>query len=110
MSRINPTPEQRQFDKGRLMSVLLRPVVSEKATLLADSQAVVFKVMRDATKLEIKAAVELLFSVKVKAVNVANVRGKVKRFGKTTGRRAHSRKAYVILKKGETLNLSGEVA
>ena len=100
-----------QFDEGRLMAVLVAPVVSEKATLVAEkSNAVTFKVLRDATKPEIKAAVELLFKVEVKGVSVANIKGKTKRFGKTVGRRDNVRKAYVMLKPGQELNLSGEAA
>ena len=77
MSRVNPTPAERQFDEGRLMQVLIAPVISEKATMVAEkSNAVTFKVMRDATKPEIKAAVELLFKVEVKGVSVTNVKGK----------------------------------
>ena len=111
MSRINPTPKERQFDEGRLMQVLIAPVISEKATLVAEkSNAVTFKVLRDATKPEIKAAVELLFKVEVKGVSVANIKGKTKRFGRTIGRRDHVRKAYVLLKVGQELNLSGEAA
>ncbi|MDR0274071.1 MAG: 50S ribosomal protein L23 [Burkholderiaceae bacterium] len=111
MSRINPTPAERQFDEGRLMQVLVAPIISEKATMVAEkSNAVVFKVLRNATKPEIKAAVELLFKVDVKAVSVLNVKGKTKRFGRTMGRRAHVRKAYVLLKEGQALNLSGEAA
>jgi large subunit ribosomal protein L23 len=111
MSRINPTPAQRQFDEGRLSQVLLAPIVSEKATRVGDAAStVVFKVLRDATKPEIKAAVELFFGVQVQAVSVTNVKGKTKRFGRVTGRRAHARKAYVILKEGQALNLSGEAA
>ena len=71
-----------KFDEGRLMAVLLSPVVSEKATMAAEkSNAVTFKVLRDATKPEIKAAVELLFNVEVTGVSVVNVKGKVKRTG-----------------------------
>ena len=111
MSRINPTPKERQFDEGRLMQVLIAPVISEKATLVAEkSNAVTFKVLRDATKPEIKAAVELLFKVEVKGVSVANIKGKTKRFGRTVGRRDNVRKAYVLLKEGQELNLSGESA
>ena len=111
MSRINPTPAERKFDEGRLMAVLLAPIVSEKATLAAEKgNAVTFKVLQNATKPEIKAAVELLFKVEVKAVSVTNIKGKTKRFGRTTGRRDHVRKAYVILKDGQELNLSGEAA
>ena len=100
-----------KFDEGRLMAVLLSPVVSEKATMAAEkSNAVTFKVLRDATKPEIKAAVELLFNVEVMGVSVVNVKGKVKRTGRGIGRRNNVRKAYVMLKEGQELNLSGEVA
>src|SRR5690606_34444353 len=111
MSRINPTPKERQFDEGRLMQVLVAPVISEKATMVAEkSNAVTFKVLRSATKPEIKAAVELLFNVKVRGVSVANIKGKTKRFGRSIGRRDHVRKAYVLLQEGQELNLSGEAA
>lgn len=111
MSRINPSPAQRQFDEGRLMQVLVAPIVSEKATSVADkTNAVTFKVLQDATKPEIKAAVELMFKVEVKGVSVVNTKGKTKRFGRSVGRRDHLRKAYVTLKEGQELNLSGEAA
>ncbi|KAF1018247.1 50S ribosomal protein L23 [Variovorax paradoxus] len=111
MSRVNPTPAQRQFDEGRLMNVLVAPIVSEKATMVGEkSNAVTFKVLQDATKPEIKAAVELMFKVEVKGVSVANIKGKTKRFGKSVGRRDHVRKAYVTLKAGQELNLVGEGA
>ncbi len=100
-----------QFDEGRLMAVLLAPIVSEKATMASEkSNAVTFKVLQDATKPEIKAAVELLFKVQVKGVSVVNTKGKSKRFGKSIGRRENVRKAYVTLKPGQELNLSGEAA
>ncbi len=109
MSRINPSPKERQFDEGRLMQVLVAPVISEKATMVAEkSNAVTFKVLRDATKPEIKAAVELLFNVQVKGVSVATIKGKTKRFGRTVGRRDHVRKAYVTLMPGQELNFGGE--
>ena len=111
MSRINPTPKERQFDEGRLMQVLVAPVISEKATMVAEkSNAVTFKVLQSATKHEIKAAVELMFKVEVKGVSVLNTKGKTKKFGKTMGRRDNVRKAYVTLKPGQELNLSGEAA
>jgi large subunit ribosomal protein L23 len=69
---------------------------------------VLFKVLQDASKPEIKAAVELLFNVKVQAVNVLNQKGKTKRFGKTVGRRDHVRKAYVTLMPGQELSFGGE--
>ena len=111
MSRMNPTPKQRQFDEGRLMNVLVAPVVSEKATMVGEkSNAVTFKVLQDATKPEIKAAVELLFKVEVDKVSVVNIKGKTKRFGRSVGRRDNVRKAYVMLKPGQELNLAGEAA
>ncbi len=100
-----------KFDEGRLMQVLVAPIVSEKATMVADkTNAVVFKVLQNATKPEIKAAVELLFKVQVKGVSVLNTKGKTKRFGKSVGRRDNLRKAYVTLAPGQELNLSGEAA
>ncbi len=112
MSRTNPTPASRaRIDEGRLMQVLVAPIVSEKATHVADkTNAVTFKVLQNATKPEIKAAVELMFNVQVKGVSVANIKGKTKRFGRSVGRRDNVRKAYVKLKPGQELNLSGEAA
>jgi large subunit ribosomal protein L23 len=99
------------FDEGRLMQVLVAPIISEKATHVADkTNAVTFKVLQDATKPEIKAAVELMFNVKVKGVSVANIKGKQKRFGRSMGRRDNIRKAYVSLQPGQELNFSGETA
>ncbi|MCV2361739.1 50S ribosomal protein L23 [Paucibacter sp. TC2R-5] len=100
-----------KFSEGRLAQVLLAPIVSEKATAVAEKHnQVLFKVMRDATKPEIKAAVELMFKVEVEAVNVVNVKGKVKKFGRSIGRRDHIKKAYVSLKAGQELNFTGEAA
>ncbi|MFT3719068.1 50S ribosomal protein L23 [Pseudorhodoferax sp.] len=100
-----------QFDEGRLMQVLVAPVVSEKATMVAEkSNAVTFKVLQDATKHEIKAAVQLLFKVEVQGVSVVNTKGKTKRFGRSIGRRDNVRKAYVTLKPGQELQLTGEAA
>jgi large subunit ribosomal protein L23 len=101
----------KKFDEGRLMQVLVAPIISEKATHVAEkSNAVAFKVLQDATKPEIKAAVELMFKVEVKGVSVANIKGKTKRFGRSIGRRDNVRKAYVTLKPGQELNFSGEGA
>lgn len=100
-----------KYNEGRLMQVLVAPIVSEKATMVAEkSNAVTFKVLQDATKHEIKAAVELMFKVEVKGVSVVNIKGKTKRFGKSIGRRDNIRKAYVRLMEGQELNLSGESA
>jgi len=100
-----------KFDEGRLATVLVEPIVSEKATAVAEKHnQVLFKVLRNATKPEIKAAVELMFKVEVESVQTVNQRGKEKRFGKSIGRRDHIKKAYVSLKKGQELNFSGEAA
>ncbi|MBM4181809.1 MAG: 50S ribosomal protein L23 [Betaproteobacteria bacterium] len=91
----------------RLLQVILAPIISEKATMLADKrEQVIFRVATDATKPEIRAAVELLFKVQVKDVKVANVKGKNKRFGRFTGRRSDWKKAFVCLKPGQELNFA----
>ena len=100
-----------KYNEGRLATVLVAPIVSEKATRVGEKQnQVLFKVLRDATKLEIKAAVELMLKVEVEAVRTVNQKGKTKRFAKGTGRRDHVKKAYVSLKAGQELNFSGEAA
>ena len=89
----------------RLMQVLLAPTVSEKSTYVSEKyNQVVFRVTPDATKPEIKAAVELLVKVKVKGVQVSNVKGKEKRFGRFMGRRRNWKKAYVSLMPGQEIN------
>src|ERR1700704_7102103 len=98
---------QAVFNQQRLMQVLLAPVVSEKSTYVADkNEQVIFRVAADATKPEIKAAVELLFKVQVDSVQVANVKGKEKRFGRFIGRGRHWKKAYVCLKPGQEINFA----
>ena len=88
--------------KERLMQVLVAPHVSEKGARVAEQgNQIVFRVARDATKPEIKAAVELMFEVKVDAVQVVNVAGKTKRFGGRPGKRSDWKKAYVRLRDGE---------
>ncbi|MBR0568068.1 50S ribosomal protein L23 [Azoarcus sp. L1K30] len=98
------------ISQERLLQVLLAPQISEKATYVADkNEQVVFKVASDATKPEVKAAVELLFKVEVKSVQVLNVKGKVKRSGRTIGRRKDWKKAFVCLKPGQEINfVAGE--
>jgi large subunit ribosomal protein L23 len=89
----------------RLLQVVLAPQVSEKATYVGEKRGqVVFRVAADATKPEIKAAVELLFKVDVESVQVLNVKGKVKRFRQTFGRRKSWKKAFVSLKPGQEIN------
>ena len=98
-----------KFDSERLMNVLLAPVISEKATFIADKhEQVIFRVAQDATKPEVKAAVELLFKVQVESVQISNVHGKEKRFGRFTGRRRNWKKAYVCLKPGQEINFAQE--
>lgn len=100
-----------QFNQERLMQVLLAPQISEKATMLAEkNNQVVFIVTPDATKPEVKAAVELLFKVKVGGVQIANAKGKSKRFGRGMGRRSDVRKAYVQLEPGHEINFAEGVA
>ncbi|WP_339056398.1 50S ribosomal protein L23 [Candidatus Regiella endosymbiont of Tuberolachnus salignus] len=92
----------------RLLKVLCKPQVSEKATLVMEKHnTCVFKVMKDATKAEIKDAVSKLFEVKVKNVNTLLVKGKATRHGKHVGRRSDWKKAYITLEEGHTLDLSG---
>ena len=93
------------MNQERLLQVLLAPQVSEKATFLADKhEQVIFRVVSDATKPEVKGAVELLFKVAVKSVQIANVKGKQKKFGRVMGRRKNWKKAYVCLKPGQEIN------
>ena len=92
----------------RLQQIILSPVISEKSTSAADlSNQVVFEVLSDATKNEIREAVEKQFSVAVEGVQVMNVRGKVKRFGKTHGKRRNWKKAYVRLAEGQDIDFMG---
>ncbi|TAL81568.1 MAG: 50S ribosomal protein L23 [Candidimonas sp.] len=91
----------------RLMQIILAPIVTEKATFVAEkNHQVAFRVVADATKPEIKAAVELLFKVEVESVQVLNRKGKEKRFGRFMGRRRNERKAYVSLKDGQELDFT----
>jgi large subunit ribosomal protein L23 len=91
--------------------VLLGPHVSEKSARIAESaNQFVFRVRTDATSPEVKAAVELMFEVKVADVNVVNVGGKNKRFGQRMGRRQDFKKAYVRLAPGQSIDLSGTEA
>jgi len=87
----------------RLMTVILGPHVSEKSTIAGESNQVVFKVRRDASKREIRQAVEKLFEVKVINVTVTNVKGKEKRFSQILGRRSDWKKAYVRLAPGSDI-------
>ena len=98
-----------KHSEERLLKVLLAPVISEKATFVAEkNEQVVFLVTPDANKLEIKAAVEMLFKVQVESVQVANREGKKKRSGRFNGRRNHTRRAFVCLKPGQEINFTEE--
>jgi large subunit ribosomal protein L23 len=97
------------YNAERLMTLLLAPVISEKGTHIADKyEQVVFRVVQNATKPEVKAAVELMFKVQVESVQISNVRGKEKRFGRHVGRRRNWKKAYVSLKPGQEINFAQE--
>ena len=99
------------MNQQRLTKVILAPVVSEKSNRLAEQRnQMTFKVLANATKTEIKAAVELLFGVQVAAVTTVTIKGKAKRFGRTMGRRSDVKKAYVILAAGQELNLDAAAA
>ncbi|MFA6016095.1 MAG: 50S ribosomal protein L23 [Gallionellaceae bacterium] len=96
-----------KFSEERLMNVLMAPQVSEKATFVAEkNQQIIFRVATNATKPEVKAAVELLFKVNVESVQISVVKGKQKRFGKFTGRRSDWKKAYVSLAPGQEINFA----
>lgn len=90
----------------RLYSVLRAPKVSEKTARLAESNQYVFEIAKDATKDDVKTAIEQLFNVKVAVVNVANIKGKSKAFRQRAGRRSDKRKAYVRLAEGQTLDVT----
>jgi large subunit ribosomal protein L23 len=95
------------ISEERLLKVVLAPHVSEKSTLATESnQTFVFKVAKDANKVEIKQAVEKLFEVEVDKVRTVNVKGKTKRHGVTMGRRKNWKKAYVVLKDGQDIDFT----
>ena len=94
---------------SKYYNVLLGPVVSEKSTLVSEqANQYVFKVAKRATKQDVKNAIELFFNVSVTAVTILNRKGKEKRYGRTLGRRAHEKKAYISIKEGQTIKLGAE--
>lgn len=96
------------ISEERLLKVLLAPHVSEKSTMAAEgNNTVVFKVLKDASKAEVKAAVEKLFEVEVNSVRTLNVKGKTKRHGQSFGKRSDWKKAYVVLKEGQDIDFVG---
>ncbi|MFN7570298.1 MAG: 50S ribosomal protein L23 [Betaproteobacteria bacterium] len=95
------------MDNGRLYNVIMAPIVSEKSTMLGEKHnQIAFRVRPDATRQEVKAAVELLFKVQVDGVRILNQKGKQKRFGRFEGKRSNVRKAYVSLKAGQEINFA----
>jgi large subunit ribosomal protein L23 len=103
------TSDKKKYNPERLMTVLLAPIISEKATYIADKHSqVIFRVAPDATKPEVKAAVELMWKVEVDTVQISIVKGKEKRFGRFIGRRRGWKKAYVSLKPGQEINFATE--
>ncbi len=92
--------------KAEQYDVIRRPIITEKATMASEANAVVFEVAIDASKPEIKAAVESLFNVKVKAVNTTIAKGKVKRFRGRPGMRNDVKKAYVTLEAGNAIDVT----
>ena len=96
------------MNEERVMKILVSPHVSEKSTRVADDhRQFVFRVAPDASKPEVRAAVELLFKVKVDDVQVLNMKGKRKTFGRIPGRRASWKKAYVTLQEGHDIDFLG---
>jgi len=94
----------------KLYNVLITPIITEKSNTAAEKrQQVVFKVLKSSTKEDVKAAFELAFETKVQAVNLLNVKGKEKRFGRTIGRRDHWKKAYITLVPGQDFDFNAKV-
>ena len=110
MSEAADKPRGVQLSAERMYQVIVSPVVTEKATRLNELSQVTFRVALDATKPEIKAAVEKLFSVKVEAVNTVVMKGKTKRFRGREGRRSDWKKAIVKLQAGQTIDLTTGLA
>ena len=99
----------REIDLNKSYKIILKPIVTEKATKLSEFNKVVFEVSNKSNKFEIKSAVEKLFSVKVKSVNIINIKGKVKRFKGMLGKRNDIKKAVITLEEGNTIDISAGV-
>ena len=110
MSEAEAKPRGVQLSAERMYQVIVSPVVTEKATRLNEFSQVTFRVALDATKPEIRAAVEQLFGVKVEAVNTVVMKGKTKRFRGREGRRSDWKKAVVRLQAGQTIDLTTGLA
>ena len=98
-----------KVDLNKSYKIIRKPIVTEKATKLSEFNKVVFEVASKSNKNEIKSSVEKLFSVKVKAVNIINIKGKVKRFKGVLGKRNDIKKAVVTLEEGNTIDISAGV-
>ena len=95
-----------EVSRERMYEIIRGPVITEKATLASEHNQVVFQVALDASKPEIKTAIEGLFKVKVKAVNTLRTNGKIKRFRGTIGRRPETKKAVVTLEEGQSIDVT----
>jgi len=100
------TPAKPALPLERCYAIVRRPVITEKATLGSEHNQVTFRVAKDATKPEIKRAIEALFKVKVTAVNTVNVKGKVKRFRGRLGERSDYKKAIITLAEGQSIDVT----
>ena len=99
-------PAEATLSQQRLYEVIRRPIVTEKSTMSSEHGQVVFQVALDANKFEIKQAVEQLFKVKVRKVNTLRQKGKTKRFRGLPGRRPDTKKAYVTLEEGHSIDVT----
>ena len=99
----------KDVDLNKSYKIIIKPIVTEKATKLSEFNKVVFEVASKSNKIDIKGAVEKLFSVKVKAVNIINIKGKVKRFKGVLGKRNDIKKAVITLEEGNTIDISAGV-
>lgn len=106
----NGARQAKQLSREAMFRIILRPVITEKATALGERGQVVFRVAPEATKPEIKAAIEGLFGVKVVAVNTLNSKGKVKRFRGRPGQRSDVKKAFVRLAEGQNIDFTSKLA
>ena len=99
----------KEVDLNKSYKIILKPIVTEKATKLSEFNKVVFEVAPTTNKIDIKGAVEKLFSVKVKSVNIINIKGKLKRFKGVLGKRNDIKKAVITLEEGNTIDISAGV-
>jgi large subunit ribosomal protein L23 len=99
----------KEVDLNKSYQIIRKPIVTEKATKLSEFNKVVFEVAYKCNKKEIKGAVEKLFSVKVKSVNIINIKGKIKRFKGVLGKRNDIKKAVITLEEGNTIDISAGV-